>query len=101
MMPLWLWVRVEEQGRRRLALPIPLFLAWLLLAALLLLLLPLVLLAALLSWPWGWGKLIIMAYVQIFVLIGSLSGLRLDITSPVKAGRDGREQGKSTRIILK
>ena len=92
MIPLMLWIRVEEQGARRLALPIPLFLVWLLLAALLLLLLPLVLLAALLSWPWGWGWALIKIYFQIFVLIGSLSGLKLDIRS--------REHGKITRIIM-
>jgi hypothetical protein len=92
MIPLWLRIRVEEGGRSRLSLPIPLFLAWLLLAALLLLLLPLVLLAGLLSWPWGWGRTIILAYVQVFVLIGSLSGLKLDIES--------REQDKITRIVM-
>ncbi len=101
MIPLWLWVRVEENGKRRLALPIPIFLVWLLLGALLLLLLPLVLLAALLSWPWGWGKPLLQMYLQIFVLIGALSGLKLDIDSPVRAGRDGRDEGKITRIVLK
>ena len=100
MIPLWLWVRVEEQGRRRFALPIPLFLVWLLLAALLLLLLPLVLLAALLSWPWGWGGPLLKMYFQIFVLIGSLSGLKIDIASPARAGREGHEQDKVTRILL-
>ena len=101
MIPLWLWIRVEEKGQRRLALPIPLFLAWLLLGALLLLLLPLVLLAALLSWPWGWGKPLLRMYWQIFVLIGSLSGLRLDIDSRVGARRDGCEHGKTTHIVLR
>jgi hypothetical protein len=92
MIPLWLWVRVEENGHRRLALPFPLFLVWLLLAALLLLLLPLVLLAGLLLWPRGWGKALVMGYFQIFVLIGSLSGLKLDVT--------GRSRDKLTRILL-
>lgn len=92
MIPLWLWVRVEEPGRRRFSLPVPLFLVWLLLAALLLLLLPLVLLAGLLAWPWGWGKAIVMMYVQLFVLLGSLSGLRIDVSR--------REPGKVTRVLL-
>jgi hypothetical protein len=100
MIPLWLWIRVEEQGKRRLALPIPIFLAWLLVGALLLLLLPLLLLAALLSWPWGWGKPLLQVYFHIFVMIGSLSGLKVDVSSPVKAGRDSREAGKVIRIVL-
>ena len=85
MIPLWMWLRVEELGQRRVSFPVPLFLAWLLLAALLLLLLPLVVLAALLSWPWGWGKAIVMIYVQVFVLIGSLSGLTVDVASHERA----------------
>jgi hypothetical protein len=93
MIPLWLMIRVEEQGKRRLALPIPVILVWLLLAALLLLLLPLVLLAALLSWPWGWGKPLLQIYFQVFVLIGSLSGLVIDVSS--------REANKVTRIKLR
>jgi hypothetical protein len=93
MIPLWLWVRVEEAGKRGFALPIPLFLVWLLLGALLLLLLPLVLLAALLSWPWGWGPALLKIYFHIFVMIGSLSGLSLDIRS--------REDGKTTRIVMR
>jgi len=92
MIPIWMWIQVEEPGKRRLAFPIPLFLVWLLLGALLLLLLPLALLAALLSWPWGWGGPLLKMYLQIFVLIGALSGLRLDIRS--------REDGKNTRIIM-
>ncbi len=92
MIPLWLWIRVEERGQRGFALPIPLFLVWLLLGALLLLLLPLVLVAALLSWPWGWGPALLKIYFHIFVMIGSLSGLKLDISS--------REDGKVTRIIM-
>jgi hypothetical protein len=92
MIPLWLWIRVEENGRRGLALPVPLFLVWLLLAALLLLLLPPVLLAALLSWPRGWGKPLLQIYFHIFVMIGSLSGLKVDVSS--------HEPGKTTRIVL-
>jgi hypothetical protein len=101
MIPLWLWIRVEEHGRRRLALPIPVFLVWLLLGALLLLLLPLVLLAGLILWAGGWGIPLLKMYFHIFVLIGALSGLKLDVSSPVKAGRDGRDADKVTRIILK
>ncbi len=93
MIPLWLWIRFEEPGRRRVSFPVPLFLVWLLLTALLLLLLPLVLLAAILSWPWGWGVPLLKMYFQVFVLIGSLSGLRVDI--------DTREQGKVTRLVMK
>ncbi|HOW45184.1 MAG TPA: hypothetical protein PK919_08450 [Candidatus Aminicenantes bacterium] len=93
MIPLWMWIRVEEPGRRRTAFPVPLFLAWLLLAALLLLLLPFVLLAALLSWPWGWGGPLLKMYGQLFVLIGSLSGLRIDVES--------REGGRVTRLVMK
>ncbi len=100
MLPLWMWIRVEEPGKRRVAIPVPIFLAWLLLGALLLLLLPLVVLAALLSWPWGWGWRLLRIYFHIFVMIGSLSGLKVDVSSPAKAGRDGREEGKITRIVL-
>ena len=101
MIPLWMWIRVEEPGKRRVAFPVPIFLAWLLIGALLLLLLPLVLLAALLSWPFGWGGPLLRTYWQIFVLIGALSGLKIDIDSPVTAGRHGRKQGKVTRLVLK
>ena len=93
MIPLWMWIRVEEPGRRRTAFPVPLFLVWLLLAALLLLLLPFVLLAALISCPWGWGWALLRMYGQVFVLIGSLSGLRIDVES--------HEGGKFTRLIMK
>ncbi|MCX6553480.1 MAG: hypothetical protein NTZ12_00470 [Candidatus Aminicenantes bacterium] len=93
MIPLWLMIRVEEKGKHGLAIPVPIILVWLLLAALLLLLLPLVLLAALLSWPWGWGKPLLQIYFHIFVLIGSLSGLKLDISS--------REHDKTTHVILR
>jgi hypothetical protein len=93
MIPLWMWVRVEEPGRKRFALPIPLFLVWLLLVALLLLLLPLVLLAALLAWPSGWGAPLLKMYFQLFVLVGSLSGLVIDVS--------GKKDGKITRILLK
>ena len=92
MIPLWLWIRVEEQGKRRLALPIPLSRSgccwppccscccrW-------------CSLAALLSWPWGWGFALLKIYFHIFVMIGSMSGLKLDISS--------REHDKITRIIM-
>jgi len=92
MIPLMLWIRVKEEGKRGLALPIPLFLVWMLVGALLLLLLPLVLLAALLSWPWGWGLVLLKIYFHIFVMLGSMSGLKLDISS--------RENGKITRIVM-
>jgi hypothetical protein len=84
------------------------FPVWLLLAALLLLLLPLVLLAGLILWPSGLGIPLLKMYFHIFVMIGSLSGFKLDISSPakagrdgpVKAGRDGREKNKITRIVM-
>ncbi len=93
MIPLWMWIRVEEHGKRRTAFPVPLFLIWLLLGALLLLLLPLVLVAGLILWPWGWGWPLIRMYFHVFVLLGSLSGLKIDI--------DSCEEGKVTRFVLK
>lgn len=93
MIPLWMWIRVEEPGKRRVSFPVPIFLAWLLVGAMLLLLLPLVLLAALLSWPWGWGGPLLKIYLQVYVLIASLSGFRLDISS--------LKHGKNTRIVMR
>ncbi len=93
MIPLWLWIRVEERGKRRLTLPVPIFLAWLLLGALLLLLLPPVLLAGLVLWPSGLGLPLLKMYFHIFVLIGALSGLKIDI--------DSHEEGKTTRIFMR
>lgn len=93
MIPLWMWIRVEAPGKRRVAFPLPLFLAWLLIGALLLLLLPLVLLAAILSWPFGWGWPLLRMYGQVFVLIGSLSGLQFDV--------DSRHGDKVTRLVMK
>jgi hypothetical protein len=101
MIPLWLWIRVEEPGRRRVAFPVPVFLAWLLIGALLLLLLPLVLLAGLVLLPWGWGLPLLKMYGQVFVLIGSLSGLMIDVSASAPAGAGGGQASKVTRFVLK
>jgi len=95
MIPLWLWIRVSENenGKRRLALPIPIFLLWIVLVALLLMLAPLVLLAGLILLPFGWGRPLFGIYGNIFLLLGSMSGLSIDIES--------RRQHHLTRILLK
>ncbi len=72
-------IRFRKEDHKDFNLWLPLFLICFIALPLLIALLPLVLLAALILWPSGKGKLILYGYFMIFVLIGYMPGLKIDI----------------------
>lgn len=78
MIPLILQLHIKEKTKRGFNLWLPLFLIWLIVLPLLLIPAPLILLMSLILWPAGKGKFILNAYLTIFRLIGSMSGVEID-----------------------
>jgi len=81
MIPMILKLRVRDKDGKRFFIWLPLFLIWIIILPLLLIPIPFVLLAALIMWPSGKGYIIFYGYFTIFKLIGSLSGLEVNIGS--------------------
>jgi hypothetical protein len=84
MIPVWMKVKVLGKDGRKITIPLPLFLVWIIVFALLIAVFPLVLVAGILSYPFGRSKKIFCLYFMIYVLIFSLSGLRVDVDSKEK-----------------
>ncbi len=84
MIPVWMKVKVLEKDGRKITIPLPLFLVWIIVFALLIAVFPLVLVAGILAYPFGLSKKIFCLYFMIYVLIFSLSGLRVDVDSKEK-----------------
>jgi len=81
MIPMILKLRVRDKEGKRFFIWLPLFLVWIIILPLLLIPIPFVLLAALIMCPTGKGYIILYGYLTIFKLIGSLSGLEINIGS--------------------
>jgi len=79
MIPMILKLRVRDNNGKRFFIWLPLFLVWIIILPLLLIPIPFVALAALIMWPSGKGPIIFYGYFTIFKLIGSLSGLEIDV----------------------
>lgn len=81
MIPMVMRMTIQGKEKRRVNLWIPVILIWILLLALMLMMLPFVLLAGLILWKQGYGKALFLIVPMLFVLIFSMSGLKLDIES--------------------
>jgi len=81
MIPLVMRLKVREKGKKGVNLWIPIILAWILLLLLMILLLPVVLLVGLILWKQGYGKVLLLFYPRFFVLLFSMSGLKIDVES--------------------
>ena len=81
MIPLMMRLLIQEEGKKSFRLFIPLILVWIVLFALLIILLPFLLLAAIIAWPSGYGRIILSVIPMLFSVIGSMSGLKVQIES--------------------
>ena len=80
--PMIMRIRVQEAEGRHVRLFIPLFLVWLLLFPLLLLAAPFILIAAAVTWRSGYGRILLGLYPLLISVIGTLSGLHIQVESP-------------------
>ena len=86
MIPLGLRLDIRQRDGARVVLWFPVIILWLILAALMAAALPFLLIAALATLRGGRGKGLLLGYVMVFAVIGTLSGLRIDV--------DGRGKDK-------
>lgn len=86
MIPLALRLDIRQRDRPRVVLWFPVIILWLILAPLMAAALPFLLIAALATMHGGRCKGLLLGYVMVFAVIGTLSGLRIDI--------DGRGKDK-------
>ncbi len=80
--PMIMRIRIKEAEGKRFRLFIPLFLVWLLLFPLLLLAAPFILIAAAVTWKRGYGRILLGIYPLLIAVIGTLSGLHIQVESP-------------------
>jgi len=81
MIPLTAKIIVKNKNKTVFWLWLPFFLIWIIILPLLAVIAPIIFITALLLLKSGRGKMIASAYFTVFALIGSLSGLKLDIES--------------------
>jgi len=84
MIPLFMRIKIIEKEKKDFRLLIPFFLVWILLFAFLIVLAPFILIAAIIAWPRGYGKMVIAIIPMFFAIIGSLSGLSIDVENKEK-----------------
>ncbi len=81
MIPLMMNLRVKGKTQRVVGFWFPFFLIWLLVFPLLLLAAPFILICSLVLWHEGKGKLFLHGYLTVFVIIGSMSGIKVEVQS--------------------
>ena len=81
MIPLMMNLRVRGKTHRAIGFWFPFFLIWLIVFPFLLLAAPFILICALVLWHGGKGKLILYGFWTVFVIIGSMSGIKIEIQS--------------------
>ena len=84
MIPMLLHLKIFKHNEKTVSLWLPLFLVWLLVIPLLLLVFPLILIASLILWPKGLGSVPLLVYGWIFVILGALSGLQIELGDKAK-----------------
>jgi hypothetical protein len=79
MIPLMMNLRVKGRAQKVIGFWFPFFIVWFVIFPLILLAAPFVLICALIFWRRGKGKLILYTYWTILMIIGSMSGIKIEI----------------------
>lgn len=79
MIPIFMKMHIREKNKNKIQLLFPLIIIWILMAAIMIALSPLILIAALISWPFGYGRSLLLIGPRLFIVIGALSGLVVQV----------------------
>ena len=79
MIPIFMKMHIWEKNKNKIKLYLPLVCIWILMAAVMIALSPLILIAALISWPLGYGRSLLLIGPRLFFVIGTLSGLVVQV----------------------